>query len=98
MMKTVQLDGARLTQRAEAMEYLTWAFDLPGWWGRNLDALHDCLTEVGEPTRVELLNRGALEGTRFGRGMLRVLTDAAGENPRLELAEAGTPEGGGCGV
>lgn len=97
-MKTVQLDGARLTQRAEAMEYLTRAFDLPGWWGRNLDALYDCLTEIGEPTRVELLDRGALEGTRFGRRVLRVLTDAAQGNPRLELAEAGTPEGEGRGV
>lgn len=97
-MKTIQLDGAQLTQRAEAMDCLARAFDLPGWWGRNLDALHDCLTEIGEPTRVELLNRGALESTRFGRGLLRVLTDAAQENPRLELAEAGTPEGEGRGV
>lgn len=97
-MKTVQLDGARLTQRAEAMEYLARAFDLPGWWGRNLDALYDCLTEIGEPTRVELLDRGALEGARFGRRVLRVLTDAAQENHRLELAEAGTPEGEGSGI
>ena len=91
-MKTVQLDGVQLTQRAEALDCLARAFDLPDWWGRNLDALHDCLTEIGEPTRVELLNRGALEDTRFGLGVLRVLTDAAGENPRLELTEAETPE------
>lgn len=97
-MKTVQLDGARLTQREQAMDYLAQAFDLPEWWGRNLDALYDCLTEAGEPIQVELLERGALEGTPFGRGLLRVLADAAGENPSLELAEGETPTEEGRGI
>lgn len=86
-MRTIILDGGRLAQREAAMDILTLALDLPEGWGRNLDALHDCLTEVGQPTRVELVDCGVLEGTVFGQGLLRVLEDSAWENPNIELAE-----------
>ncbi len=85
-METVKLDGARLCRREEAMELLGGALALPEWWGRNLDALHDCLTDLGRPVRLELSGRGAMEGTGFGRLLLRAMEDAAAENPRLELA------------
>ena len=87
MMRTILLDGGRLARRGAAMDILTLALDLPEEWGRNLDALHDCLTEVGQPTRMELTDREALERTVFGQRLLRVLEDAAWENPYIELAE-----------
>lgn len=86
-MRTIILDGARLNERAAAMDILTLTLDLPQKWGRNLDALHDCLTEVGQPTRMELMDCAALEGTGFGQRLLKVLEDAAWENPYIELAE-----------
>ena len=86
-MRPIILDGARLNERETAMDILTLALDLPEEWGRNLDALHDCLTEVGQPTRVEVVDCGALEGTVFGQGLLRVLEDTAWENPCFELEE-----------
>lgn len=85
-METIQLDGARLCGRAEAMALLGEALALPAWWGRNLDALYDCLTQPGRPVRLELQNRGAMEASPFGRRLLRVLEDAAAENPCLELS------------
>lgn len=84
-METVRLDGTRLQNRAEAMELLGRALALPSWWGRNLDALYDCLTGLGWPVRLELARRDALEETAFGRRLLRVLEDAAEEAPGLEL-------------
>ena len=92
-METVKLDGARLCRREEAMERLGGALGLPEWWGRNLDALHDCLTEPGEPTALVLAHRAEMEGTIFGRRLLRVLEDAAAENPFLQLEEDGTDSG-----
>lgn len=83
-MKTIKLDGARLCCRKEAMDLLEQALVLPEWWGRNLDALHDCLTELG-PVRLELHDRAAMEASAFGRRVLRVLEDSVRENPRLEL-------------
>ena len=92
-MRRIELDGASLTRRGQAMEYLDGRLELPEWWGRNLDALHDCLTEPGEPTALVLAHRAEMEGTIFGRRLLRVLEDAAAENPFLQLEEDGTDSG-----
>lgn len=85
-METIRLDGARLRGREEAMELLGRALVLPEWWGRNLDALYDCLTDLGRPVRLEVSRREAMVETAFGRRLLRVLEDAAAELPWLELA------------
>lgn len=84
-METIKLDAARLCGREEAMETLGRALVLPEWWGRNLDALYDCLTDLDRPVRLELEGWEALEEVPFGRVLLRVLRDAAAENPGLEL-------------
>lgn len=71
------------------MDYLGARLELPEWWGRNLDALYDCLTEPGEPKLLILADRAVMEETEFGRLLLRVLEDAAGENPSLWIEEDG---------
>ena len=96
-METVRLDGRLLRERGEAMGLLGQALALPEWWGRNLDALYDCLTEPGEPRLLVLVDRAAVEGTPFGRRLLRVLEDAAGENPSLWIEEDGGGDGGADG-
>ena len=83
----IRLDGAGLCRRKEAMALLGRTMALPEWWGRNLDALYDCLTgELGRPVRLELSGRDALEATDFGRRLLRVLEDAAAASSCFELA------------
>ena len=84
-MEIIRLDGSRLCGREEAMELLGRALALPEWWGRNLDALYDCLTDLGRPVRLEVFRREAMVETAFGRRLLRVLEDAAAELPWLEL-------------
>ena len=85
-MEVIRLDAAALTKRQSAFDALEAALGLPAWWGRNLDALHDCLTEA--PRHIALRNRDLLEGTDFGRRLWRVLEEAAEENPLLELTDA----------
>ncbi len=85
-METIRLDGAQLQNRKEAMELLGQALALPKWWGRNLDALYDCLTDLGRPVRLEISRREAMEASAFGRRLLRVLEDAAAEQFGLELS------------
>ena len=84
-MDTITRDGALLAERTSAMDHLTEALSLPDWWGRNLDALYDCLTDCREPRQLVVANRAALEAERFGQALLRVLTDAAQNDPNLEL-------------
>ena len=91
-METIRLDVAMLCRRREAMSLLDEALALPEWWGRNLDALYDCLTgELGRPVRLELSGRESMEATDFGRRLLRVLEDAAAACAFFELAEPGVP-------
>ena len=86
--ETIRLDGAGLCRREEAFALLGEALALPEWWGRNLDALYDCLTgELGRPVRLELSGREAMEATGFGRLLLQTLEDAAAASPCFELAE-----------
>lgn len=86
-MEIIRLDGSGLRCRKEAMALLGRELALPEWWGRNLDALYDCLTgELGRPVRLELSGRAGLEATDFGRRLLRVLEDAAAASACFEFA------------
>lgn len=45
-MRKIFLDGALLCDREKAHEYLQMVLELPEYYGKNLDALYDCLTEM----------------------------------------------------
>jgi ribonuclease inhibitor len=49
----------------------------PDWYGKNLDALHDCLTERKDPVEFTLLH------PEERPVLVRVLKDAAEENPNI---------------
>lgn len=40
------IDGAVHTDRAATMDAIAAALSFPDWFGRNLDALYDCLTDL----------------------------------------------------
>ena len=81
-MTYVILDGARIRDRDGLHDLLSERLHLPAWYGRNLDALYDCLTDLTEVT-VFLRNAGAMTGALgdYGDKVLRVFRDAAAENP-----------------
>ena len=88
MVKTVYLDCANLTQRESAHAYLARTLDLPDYYGKNLDALYDCLTDM-PPCTVVLAGAQALrQSGGYGAKLLSVLEDAALSNPTLELVYA----------
>ena len=55
------LDGEKITNRQTLHDILSSSLGLPEWYGRNLDALYDCLTEIQEETEIWLLNEASLE-------------------------------------
>ena len=77
-MKTVFLRGDNLSH-----DTLAEAFGFPEYYGRNLDALHDCLCEIGEDTAIVMTDMD--EENPDARPFLDVLADSAGENPHLSL-------------
>ena len=91
----VLLDGNAILNREMLHDTLASGLCLPSWYGRNLDALYDCLTDVQEETVVVLRDRGVLEEHLggYGRRLLRLLEDASQGNLHIRLDTAGeTPE------
>lgn len=81
------LDGAALRSMAEVHAALARQLSFPDWYGGNLDALHDCLTELHEETEISVLHGEMLAetlGSAYVR-LCRVLSDAAEENPLLHI-------------
>ena len=89
----VILDCEKLSQRRPAHEYLQDALGFPEYYGKNLDALFDCLTSLPECTIV-LRGRDKLARSGgYGARILRVLEDAARANLRLTLEADGADVG-----
>ena len=61
--------------------------ELPEWFGGNLDALSDVLSEVTDETvfEVELGARGEFAKDGYPRKVLKVVVRAVKENPHLHL-------------
>lgn len=79
----ITLDAAMLRERLPAHDYLKEALALPDYYGKNLDALYDCLTELDE-TEIQFVNLDAAGDSYFSR-VLSVFQEAREENPRLHL-------------
>lgn len=85
MVKTVILDCEKLLQKEQAHIYLAEILGFPDYYGKNLDALFDCLTEMGE-CNILLKGEGAVHKTdSYGAKVLKVLEEASQANPKLKL-------------
>lgn len=78
-MKEIVIDCTGMRDPRQLHSALAAAFDFPQWYGNNLNALHDCLTDLSEPTSLTVKGIGELG--IFAGGFCRVLEDAREENP-----------------
>jgi len=83
-MKKIVIDGASLNDRERAHDMLAQTFCFPDYYGRNLDALADCLGDIGERTEVEV--EGAGPFGEYGERVRRVLCESAKENANIVLS------------
>ena len=78
--KTVEMAMSAFGDAAKKLHF-------PDYYGRNLDALYDCLTEIGRPVQVVLYGIACADGVMqkdFAQ-ICAVFADAAGENPHLRV-------------
>ena len=78
----IVLDAANMTEKEATHAYLKKALSLPDYYGSNLDALYDCLTEL-EDTEIQFVNLDAAGG--YFAKVLSVFQEAQEENPRLQI-------------
>ena len=81
-MQTIYLDARRLINKDEAHDYLKEQFSLPEYYGNNLDALYDCLTEL---PMTEIRIEHEEEASGYYAFMKPVFRNAQKENPDLVL-------------
>ena len=78
----IVLDAANMTEKNAAHDYLKKALALPDYYGSNLDALYDCLTELWV-TEIQFVNLDAAGG--YFAKVLSVFREAQEDNPRLRI-------------
>ena len=70
------LDGKKMVSREETHAYLKETFGFPEYYGENLDALHDCLSEMTD-LEVEIIHAEDMLAAlgRYGEILMQVLED-----------------------
>lgn len=83
----VTIDGRKITDRAMLHAYLKEQCQFPDYYGNNLDALYDVLTERSEPLEIKVEYAEELKEILcgYGEAFLETLLDAAAENARITI-------------
>lgn len=75
-MKTIELDGKLIKKQGH--DYIKKKFNFPNYYGKNIDALYDCLTDIGVETEVRLSNKHLVP-----KDILLTFIDASEDNMYL---------------
>lgn len=84
-MITLHLCAENAASRGDLHTAFAQAFSFPEWYGRNLDALADCLTDVCEDAKITM-DEAALNGcltARYTSQLKRLLTNVSEQNPHI---------------
>ena len=86
----IELDCRQMTDKQTAHAYLKQMLSLPDYYGKNLDALYDVLTERGEEMELVVYHWLELKSQLgdYGVSLLETLREASEENPKLEVTLA----------
>ena len=79
------MDCGKIRTKEDFHSTLAKAMDFPDWYGGNLDALYDCLTEISG--KVRLLDWEVAEDRlgAYGKKAKKVIAAAAVHNTDLDL-------------
>ena len=79
-MEKIILDGGKMTEKAAAHEHIAEVMAFPEWYGNNLDALWDLLSE-GVEREIELINSAVMLNAlgAYGCRLLQCFFDAAAD-------------------
>ena len=83
--RRITLNGRRMRDRDSAYRYLKRKLRLRGGCGKNLDALHDVLSEPRFHAEITLTRTDRLFRSmgEYGQRFIDMMADTAGENPNL---------------
>ena len=73
------LEGTKMTSKNEAHAYIAGVLGFPPYYGKNLDALFDCLCELSKDSEIRITSPESILDSLgdYGRKLLDVFRDAA---------------------
>jgi len=74
----MEIDGILI--KKEGHDYLKEVLNFPDYYGKNLDALYDCLCEIGIETEIILIN-----SDEVSKDLIDTFIDASNENNLLNF-------------
>lgn len=86
-MNHIIIDGSAISSSPDLHDALAKALSFPFYYGRNLDALYDCLTEITTDTHLELHNWHHIEAhlKDYSGKAVYVFHCAMDDNPHLTV-------------
>ena len=83
----VIIDGKNIKDKLSLHAYLKEQCNFPDYYGNNLDALYDVLTDRTEPLEIVLEHAEELKEILcgYGEAFIEVLQDAAAENGKITI-------------
>ena len=87
-MKELSIVSSEFYTPEELQEYIKIGLDFPDYYGGNLSALYDCLTERADQITLEVDMDGFFDDTmkQYFKKVWKVCEDAAEENELLEFS------------
>ena len=86
-MKQITLNGKKMTDRESAHIYIASKLGFPDYYGKNLDALADCISEFCLDRYIRFSHYEDAEKNlgEYAESLVEVFTDIAEENPRIRF-------------
>ena len=86
-MKTVLLNGKRMTTKKTTHLYLKKKLSFPSYYGQNLDALWDVLSTINEEIDIVLYNKEYLDEYLgdYGKDLISVFKEATESNMKVKF-------------
>lgn len=72
-MREITIDCTGIPNGAALHSLLAKSLDFPSYYGKNLDALYDCLTDISQQTQITICGLDTLD---FAEGFRDTLLDA----------------------
>lgn len=85
-MRKIRLNFEGLNSKAQIQEYIEERMEFPSYYGKNLDALYDCLTDICEPVAIACkMSDGQREDNGYLDKVCRTFQDAEMDNENLAV-------------
>ena len=83
----IPIDCTNIKDKAGFHAAVAEKLDFPAHYGRNLDALHDCLTDIFTDTQIQFENWDTLEEAlgSYTAAIQWTMSHAAEENPCIQV-------------